>query len=187
MAAEQLNDIGVTHLTHPRGGNFTRLSWRGWHVDLDGQRVTVPTQISAGKSIEDLDALLRTGYRMLNIPIGHRARVDSLMAGRLPDALVEKIIEILWSAQHRAASHCGPAPFDVYQCTRRAWEDADMAVPYALLLSSLRAVLPPAAGSLADYTDTAGPAATSALYGRAIDMWCGHHPTRNRPATPRIA
>ena len=67
-----LPGLAVAHLPRIRGGDLTRLSWRGWHVDLDQHRVTVPAQPIAGKNIDDLDLLLGAGYRMLNIATATR-------------------------------------------------------------------------------------------------------------------
>lgn len=44
MTTHGLTDLTVAHLPRTKVGELTRLSWRGWHVDLDGYRVTVPAQ-----------------------------------------------------------------------------------------------------------------------------------------------
>jgi hypothetical protein len=58
MTTHGLTGLAVAHLPRIRGGDLTRLSWRGWHIDLDEQRVTVPSQPVAGKNIDDFDLLL---------------------------------------------------------------------------------------------------------------------------------
>ena len=148
MTTHGLTGLNVTHLPRIKGEDQTRLSWRGWHVDLDGQRVTVPAQPIAGKNTADLDLLLGAGYRMLDITTAARLSPLPQLRGRIPDGMITQIVEILQAAQRIAETDCHRQAFDVYDCTNRAWHDAGMPVPYALLMRSLRAALPPAVGVL---------------------------------------
>jgi hypothetical protein len=109
----------------------------------------VPTQPIAGKNMDDLDLLLGTGYRMLNIATSPRLSPLPQLRNRLPDAMVAQIIAVLRAARNLADMDCRRRAFDIYECTSRAWQDAGMSVPYALLLRSLRAALPPGVGTLA--------------------------------------
>ncbi len=71
----------------------------------------------------------------------------------------------------------------MYACTKQAWRDAGMPVPYAALVTTLRAALPQPGSSLADHNHTATAAAIHTLYDQAIGLCAG------RPAahTSRIA
>ena len=171
MAADERTGIDVAHLPHTRGGELTRLSWRGWHVELHGQRVTVPTQPINGKNSDDLDLLLGAGYRMLHIATAPRLSPLAHLRGRLPENMVAQIVAVLRCARRLAEIDCRREAFDVYDCTSRAWQDAGMSIPYALLLRSLRAALPPGMGALADYDRRASATAVHALYSSAIDLW----------------
>ncbi len=43
--ADLITGIDVDHTQYPRRGQIiTRLSWRGWQVDLDGLSVRVPSR-----------------------------------------------------------------------------------------------------------------------------------------------
>jgi hypothetical protein len=168
-----LTGLAITHLPRIRGGDLTRLSWRGWHVDLDQHRATVPAQPIAGKNIDDLDLLLRAGYRMLNIATAARLSPVPKLRDRLPETMITEIVEVLQSAQRTADIDCRRGAFDVYECTSRAWRDAGMSIPYAVLMRSLRAALPPGVGNLATYDRAARPAAVYDLYSAAIVSWRG--------------
>lgn len=171
MTTHGLPGPSVTHLRSTKGDDLTRLSWRGWHVDLGGQRVTVPSQPIAGKNTADLDLLLGTGYRVLGIATAPRNGPLPYVRDRLPDNTITHIVETLQSAQRIANAACRRGAFDVYDCTSQAWQDAGMAVPYAWLMRSLRAALPPGAGNLAVYDRRASAAAVHDLYATAIRSW----------------
>jgi hypothetical protein len=168
-----LTGLAVAHLPRIRGRDLTRLSWRGWHVDLDAQRVTVPAQPIDDKNIDDLDRLLGAGYRMLNTTTAARLSPLPQLRDRLPDSLITQIIAVLQSAQRLADIDCRRGAFDIYECTGRAWRDAGMSIPYAFLMRSLRAALPPGVGNLAAYNRCAHPAAVHDLYTAAIRRWRG--------------
>lgn len=180
MNTHGLTGLTVTHLPGTKGEDLTRLSWRGWHVDLDGQRVTVPTQPIAGKNTADLDLLLGTGYRMLGIETAPRNSPLPRVRDRLPDNAITHIVETLQSAQRIADAACRRGAFDVYDCTSQAWQDAGMSVPYAWLIRSLRAALPPAVGTLAAYDCRTSAAAVRDLYTAAIDIWRTSDATTSR-------
>lgn len=182
MTTHGLTGLNVTHLPRIKGEDQTRLSWRGWHVDLDGQRVTVPAQPIAGKNTADLDLLLGAGYRMLDITTAARLSPLPQLRGRIPDGMITQIVEILQAAQRIAETDCHRQAFDVYDCTNRAWHDAGMPVPYALLMRSLRAALPPAVGTLAAYDRRTSAAAVRDLYTAAIDIWRTSDATTSRVA-----
>jgi hypothetical protein len=102
MTTHGLTGLAVAHLPRIRGGDLTRLSWRGWHIDLDEQRVTVPAQPVAGKNIDDLDLLLGAGYRMLTIATAARLILLPQLRDRLPDSMITQIVAVLQSAQRIA-------------------------------------------------------------------------------------
>ncbi|SBS76620.1 hypothetical protein MHPYR_340029 [uncultured Mycobacterium sp.] len=168
-----LTGLAVAHLPRIRGGDLTRLSWRGWHVDLDQHRVTVPVQPIAGKNIDDLDLLLGAGYRMLDIATAARLSPLPQLRVRLPESMITQIVAVLQSAQRIADIDSHRGVFDVYECTSRAWRDSGMSIPYAVLLRSLRAVLPPGVGNLAGYDRCARPTDVHDLYTAAIHRWRG--------------
>lgn len=173
MTTHGLTGLTVAHLPRTKGGDLTRLSWRGWHVDLDEHRVTVPVQPIAGKNIDDLDLLLGAGYRMLNITTPARLSPLPQLRDRLPDAMIAQIVAVLQSAQRLADTDCRREAFDVYDCTSRASRDAGMSVPYAPLIRSLRAALPPGMGNLAAYDRCARSTDVHDLYTEAIRSWRG--------------
>jgi len=47
--ADVAAEIGVEYVHHVKRGLLTRLTWRGWDVDIDGPNVTVPRKAAPGK------------------------------------------------------------------------------------------------------------------------------------------
>jgi hypothetical protein len=176
MATTSLPGLAEEPTHHPARGQITRLSWRGWHVHLDGESVRVPVQDGDGKSIDDLDDLLTAAYRMLNIPIARRPSTLAALRAGLPAPLTGRVVQILRAAQRLADNRWGSRSSGVYDCTHQAWQDAGMGVPYTLLVTALRAALPQPGASLADYHHTATAAALHTLYDHAVGLCCTGRP-----------
>ena len=184
MNPNPIGDIAVTQADHPKRGHVTRLTWHGWHVDIDDQSVSVPTQPSDGKNIEALATLLNAAYRTLNIPTARRHWPAAAVWSGLSEPLAAATETILRAARALAAAQWSLRSFDIYACTRQAWLATNQRVPHALLITALRAALPQPGASLAEYNDTATRTAILALYDRAIELCrAGHTVSR----TTRIA
>jgi hypothetical protein len=183
-ASDFITGIKVNHAHHPKHGQITRLSWRGWQVDLDGLSVCVPLQDSTGTSIDDLATLLCAAYRMLRIPVVRRPSALAVLRRGLPTTLAAEVAQILRAAQAVADKHWDRRPFDIYACTKQSWQDAGMSVPYAALVTTLRAALPQPGSSLAEHNHTATAAAIHTLYDHAISLCRAGRPAAE---TSRIA
>lgn len=168
--ADFITGIEVDRTEHPKRGQITRLSWRGWQVDLDELSVSVPQQDSAGKSIDDLATLLCTAYRMLDIPVVRRPSAQTVLSRGLPAPLAGPVAQNLRAAQEVADKHWDRRSFDIYACTKQAWLDDGLSVPYAVLVTTLRAALPNPGSSLAEHNCTATAAAIHTLYDHAISL-----------------
>lgn len=184
MTTADLTGLAVEHTDHPKRGQITRLTWRGWQVNLDGLTVCVPQQASPGNNIDDLATLLHAAYRMLNIPVVRRRSAQAILRTGLPAPLAVATAQTLRAAQHVADKRWNRISFDVYACTKQAWLDAGMQVPYAVLVSTLRAALPQPGSSLTEHNHTATAAAIHALYDRAIGLCSADQPAAD---TSRIA
>jgi hypothetical protein len=184
MTTEHLAGIDVQHVEHPKRGQLTRLTWHGWQVDFDALSVTVPPQQNPART-GDLDTLLRAAYRMLDIAVVHQRRPLTAVRAELPEPLAAELVAVLRAAQRIVDRRWDRRSTDVYAATSQAWQDADMTVPYALLVATLREALPPTATNLADYEHAASPQALYALYDGAISLWCTDHADQARPS--RIA
>lgn len=174
MTTEHRADIDVQHVEHPKRGQVTRLTWRGWQVDMDALSVTVPPQQTTART-DDLDTLLRAAYRMLDIAVVRPRRPLTALRVALPEPLAADLVAVLRAAQRIVDRRWDRRSTDVYAATSQAWQDAGMTVPHALLVATLRAALPPAATSLADYEHAAGAQALHTLYDHAIGLWCTDH------------
>jgi hypothetical protein len=162
-------EIGLEYVHHIKRGLLTRLTWRGWAVDIDGPNVTVPPQNSAGKTTADLATLLGAAYRMIGTPIARGRGPLTRPRTSLPAPMIEEIVAVLRSARAIADTHWHWRSVDVYQCLRAAWE-ADESLPHELLVATLRAALP-ANTTLADYTHRASAATIRTLFDAAIRIW----------------
>lgn len=155
--------IELTHFEPPiKGAQITELRCNGWAVRIAGVAVTVPSQDLAGKSAEDLAYCLAKAYALANVHI-----VPQPSALR-PEAIAA-LTKTLAQARHIAKAHWSPRSCDIYRCTRQAWEQDGMRVPYALLIRSLRAALPEHT-TLIDYNDHAHRDLIGQLYARAIAL-----------------
>lgn len=158
---------GYADPTH--GAQITRLTFRGWIVDVDRGEVTIPRQrVSAGKAIADLAVCVQAAHTLAR---KHQQRAPSAETvatpSSRPESAQQRLAAVLRAARDIAEQQWRPVSNDVYACTRQAWEDADMNVPYAALLRALRAVLP-AGTNLMEFNDEATGSAICALYDRAI-------------------
>jgi hypothetical protein len=155
--------VDVSVVEHPaKLRRITELRFAGWTVHVDGAAVTVPSQDITGKAIEDLGYCLHKAYVLAEVRIGSRLPA-------LEPALVPELIATLQHARRIAASCWAAHSHDVYHCTRQAWEQDGMAVPYAALIRALRAALPQRT-TLIDYTDHADLPQICQLYARAVAL-----------------
>jgi len=142
---------------------ITRVRFGGWTVHVDGVAVTVPNQDTAGKAIDDLAYCLHEAYVLAGV------RLASQPVPVPGPHLVQALIATLQRAQQIAQSRWSARSRDVYRCTRDAWEETGMAVPYALLVRSLPAALPERTTST-DYNDGRDRHRICELYARAITL-----------------
>jgi hypothetical protein len=141
----------------------TVVQFGGWTVDIDGAAVTVPSQDIAGKTIHDLANCLNEAYTLAGV------RITSGPPTYGPE-VVDAVIGTLRLAQQIAKKHWRSRSYDVYRCTRDAWENTGMVAPYILLIGVLRAALP-AATTLIEYNDRADGTQICGLYDRAIALF----------------
>lgn len=142
-----------------------RIKHRGWTVVVDKTEgtVTVPPQaLSADIYVEDLAACLAQARSHLR---PHQPAPDG---DAPPPPTVDDIANALRAGRAIATDHWHPYRYDIYDCTRRAWEEADMTMPYSFLLNALRAVLP-AGVTLADFNDEVGLNGITRLYTNAAN------------------
>ena len=170
-----LAGMHAEHTQHPTRGPATRLSWRGWQVDLGERAVWVPVQHSTGKNIDDLGALLDAAHRILDIPVAGRPAHQRALRSGLPVPVAAELLRALCIAQRLADRHWNRTTFDLYACTGRAWQEAGMRIPYALVLTTLRAALPQPGTSLADFNHSATHATIHALYDHAFVLCHRRH------------
>jgi hypothetical protein len=184
--SSRLPTIGVEHVQHPKRGQVRRLTFHGWLVDIDGTNVTVPEQHSAGKTVADLATLLGAAYKMINTPITRSADAEPRIRDVLPAPIVGELIHVLQAAQAIADERWHRSTFDIYQCTRLAWQNAGMMLPHTLLITTLRAALPPAT-TLADYNHAAVARTIHALFDDAINIWRRRLAPQSTGSLPRTS
>lgn len=182
----RLPTIGIEHVHHPKHGQIRRLTFNGWLVDVDGTNATVPEQHSAGKTVADLATLLGAAYKMMNTPITRSADAEPRLRAVLPAPIVGELIRVLRAAQAIADERWHRSTFDIYQCTRLAWQNAGMMLPHTLLITSLRAALPPAT-TLADYNHAATARTIHALFDDAISIWRRRLAPQSTASSPHIS
>lgn len=142
------SDLEVASYEHPRTRRpITTVSFGGWLVQIDGAAVTVPCQEITGKSTDALKECLDAAYVLAEIRLGsmppvYPPELRAVAAATL--RVARRIAEKKW----RRRGH------DIYCCTSVAWEQTEMAVPYALLIRALRRSLP-AGTTLTEYNDHA--------------------------------
>jgi hypothetical protein len=170
IASDVAAEIGLEYVRHIKRGLLTRLTWRGWAVDIDGANVTVPLQDSAGQTTADLATLLGAAYRTIGTPIARGRGPLTRRRTILPAPMIGEIVAVLRSAQSIADTHWHWQSFDVYQCLGAAWAEGEALLPHELLVATLRAALP-ANTTLADYNYHASSATIHRLFDDAIRIW----------------
>lgn len=156
--------------SHHRPGRTqlgTRLSYRGWLVDVDPSRGTVslPNQpVPPASSVDDLAVCIDAAQTLTR----RRARPVPA-ATPTPPPPAQALATVLQSAKHIAREQWHPTRFDIYQCTSQAWTDADMPVPHTALIRVLRRALPPNV-LLIDFNDNSTRAQICDLYDNAIAL-----------------
>ncbi|GAA2401593.1 hypothetical protein [Mycolicibacterium llatzerense] len=162
-------DVAIEHVHHPKHGPVSRLSRRGWSVDItDTGAVVVPVQTTSGKTTADLRYLLSAAYAMAEAPL--QGAYEPVTA-----STVEHVIAALRAGYAAALASTRPTQIDVYQCAAAGWDRTGQNAPYRLVIDALRAALPPKT-TLVDHPSDAVPD----LFRRAIEL-------RSRPpaAHPR--
>lgn len=157
---------------------ITRLSWRGWIVDIvDDIAVQVPLQPTEGKSTSDLAACLRSAYARVpdcdrdSGPNTGSRRVRQ--AGPLADG-VAAVIAAAIAVTEAAGRRSGQSVCDVYTYLRQAWVDLDRQTPFCAVLAAVRDVL--AQSTLADFSASASPEQARQLLCRALLSIPGQRP-----------
>lgn len=176
-------------------GAVTRVRYRGWIVDVDrAGTVTVPRQAVTGAA-DDLAVCLdaaRTistknaadtkaaaaAARAAEAAATPAERVVAAVPDRRPQ--VRPLVQVLQAARDIADQHWHPRRNDIYACTKQAWLDHEMSVPFAWLLRALREALPPNT-TLTTYNDSSDHADAVGLFDTAIRNLTGAH---RRPPTP---
>jgi hypothetical protein len=105
IASDVAAEIGHEYVRHIKRGLLTRLTWRGWAVDIDGANVTVPLQDSAGQTTADLATLLGAAYRTIGTPIARGRGPLTRRRTILPAPMIGEIVAVLRSAQSIADTH----------------------------------------------------------------------------------
>lgn len=190
-------ELGVDHV-QLTAGPATRLSWRGWLVDVyPSGAITVPEQTAADKAITDLNTLLVTAYARTGTPIHHGYSADPAQwaahsATTDRSQIRGDAIAALRAGRGIAQQLWSPRKFSVYACAEHGWRQTEMRAPYAVIMAALRAALPPHM-TLGYYNDHApSRRAIPDLFAAAIGHLTGspsprvRHPNTDSRAT-RIA
>ncbi|MCV7289160.1 hypothetical protein H7J87_27920 [Mycolicibacterium wolinskyi] len=167
-------------------GAVTRVRYRGWIVDVDhAGTVTVPRQTVTGAA-EDLAVCLDAARTISakNVADAKAAAAAARAAkaaaapqtaphivAAVPDRRpqVRPLIQVLQAARDIADHHWHPRRNDIYMCTKQAWLDHEMSVPFAWLQRALREALPPNA-TLTDYNDNSDHERAVGLFDTAISQ-----------------
>ncbi len=171
-------------------GAVTRVRYRGWIIDVDRTgTVTVPRQtvtspaedfavcLDAARTISAKNAADTKAARAAEAAAKPAAHVVAAVPDRRPQ--VRPLVQVLQAARAIADQHWHRGRNDIYACTKQAWLDHEMSVPFAWLLRALREALPPNT-TLTDYNDKADPAGAVGLFDTAIRNLTGAH---RRPPT----
>ncbi|ORA24158.1 hypothetical protein [Mycobacterium aquaticum] len=176
-------------------GAVTRVRYRGWIVDVDrAGTITVPRQ-TVTSAAEDLAVCLdaaRTisaknaadtkaaaeAARAAAAAAEPAAHIVAAVPDRRPQ--LRPLVQVLQAACAIADQHWHRGRNDIYTCTKQAWLDHEMSVPFAWLLRALREALPPNT-TLTDYNDQADHAGAVGLFDTAIQNLTG---AQRRPPTP---
>lgn len=156
-------------------GTVTRLRYRGWILDVDSAGViTAPRQTVAG-AVDDLAVCLDAAH---TIAATNKAAARAAAAKPQPapepiaatpdrQPRLRPLVQVLQAAREHADRGWHPGRNDIYACTKQAWLDHEMSVPFAWLQRALREALPPDT-TLTEYNDRADHATAVDLYDTAI-------------------
>jgi hypothetical protein len=157
-------------------GTVTRLRYRGWILDVDSAgSITAPRQTVAGV-VDDLAVCLDAAH---TIAATNKAAARTAAAAAKPHApesiaatpdrrpRLRPLVQVLQAARELAKHNWHPSRNDIYACTKQAWIDHEMSVPFAWLLRALREALPPNT-TLTEYNDRSNHATAIGLYDTVI-------------------
>lgn len=157
-------------------GTVTRLRYRGWILDVDSAgAITAPRQTVAG-AVDDLAVCLDAARTIaeINKAATHAAAAATPQPAPEPIAATpdrqpqtRPLFQVLRAARELAEQGWHPSRNDIYACTKQAWLNHDMGVPFAWLQRALREALPPNT-TLTEYNDHADHAAAVGLFDKAI-------------------
>lgn len=143
-----------------------RMHYRGWFADVDGCKITLPTQCwRPGMVPADLMVCLEAAATEA------RANKPRPVPSPEPDApilhgvTVAKTMRLL---RRIAADRWHPFKCDIYECISLAWEQSGMEVAHADLVRNVRAALPDQGESLMEFNDTHRREHMLALLDRAV-------------------
>lgn len=172
--------------TQPFGdGTTTRIRFRGWIIDVDASgKLTLPRQGLANSDIDDLRTCIAAASSIAATTKAAETEARRALAAAKPAAPAElatttpdrkppvkPLVRALAAARDIAATTWHPRRNDIYSCTKKAWADDDMQIPFAWLTRALRDALPPDT-NLTEFNDTAGNVDTvTGLYDRAIQAF----------------
>jgi hypothetical protein len=156
-------------------GTVTRLRYRGWILDVDSAGViTAPRQTVAG-AVDDLAVCLDAAHA-ISATNKAAARAATAKPQPAPEPIsttpdrrprLRPLVQVLRAGRELADRGWHPSRNDIYACTKQAWLDHDMSVPFAWLQRALREALPPDT-TLTEYNDCADHATAVDLYDTAI-------------------
>jgi len=196
MNTAQATDTNGVDVLPFNSGAVTRLRYRGWIVDVDrAGTITLPRQTVTGAA-EDLAVCLdaartisaknvadakTTAAAARAAKAAAAPQAASHLVAAVPDRRPQArpLIQVLQAARDIADQHWHPRRNDIYTCTKQAWLDHEMSVPFAWLQRALREALPPNT-TLTDYNDNSDHARAVGLFDTAIRQLTGTH---RRPPT----
>lgn len=191
MNTAQATDTNGVDVLPFNSGAVTRVRYRGWIVDVDrAGTITVPRQTVTGAA-EDLavclDAARTISAKNAADAKAAAAAARAAKAAAAPQAAphvvaavpdrrpqVRPLVQVLQAARDIADQHWHPRRNDIYACTKKAWLDHEMSVPFAWLQRALREALPPNT-TLTDYNDNSDHARAVGLFDSAIRRITGKH------------
>lgn len=196
--ATETNGVDVRPFS---SGAVTRVRYRGWIVDVDrAGNITVPRQTVTGAA-EDL-AVCLDAARTISAKNAADAKAAAAAARAAKAAAAPKpappivaavpdrrpqarpLIQVLQAARDIADQHWHPRRNDIYTCTKQAWLDHEMSIPFAWLQRALREALPPNT-TLTDYNDNSDHSRAVGLFDTAIRQLTGA--PRRQPITVQAA
>lgn len=152
MRADTTIALAIEHIANaPKGQPVTRLEFGGWVVTIDADgAVRVPYQDIEGKTIDDLDFCLRSGYAVLqgrDLPVSGCTSRSQLPEPSSPGA--KRAVAVLRAARACAQRQRHWGFHDFYACLSYAWEHDEQTedpfrftVSYRLLVRAVRMALP---------------------------------------------